>query len=109
MHTRVRRGASAHALALLAHSDHPAFDVVKAAGREGRARVLGGFYARNLAAEGRVRVCDDGEAAPFDAVLDDFVPAIDGPNNSLGHCRIRAKAPLAGGQGAVLDLPGFEA
>src|SRR5258706_457777 len=109
LHARAQRGSAAHALALFAHTDHPAFDVVKADGREGRARVLGGFYARNLATEVRVRVCDDGESAPFDAVLDDFVPAIDVPNNSLGHCRIRAKAPLAVGQWAVLDLPGFEA
>ncbi len=109
LHARVRRGSAAHALALFSHTDHPAFDIVKADGREGRARVLGGFYARNLASEVRVRVCDDGEAAPFDAVLDDFVPAIDVPHNSLGHCRIRAKASLAVGQWAVLDLPGFEA
>ncbi len=108
VHARVRAGSAAHAFALLAHTDHPAFDIVKASGREGRARVLGGFYARNLAAQVRVRVCDDASAEPFDAVLDDFIPALDLANNSLGTCRIRAERPLAVGQWAVLDLPSFE-
>jgi len=108
VHARVRSGSAAHPLALLAHTDHPAFDIVKAGGREGRARVLGGFYARNLATEVRVRVCDDADAEPFGAILDDFVPSLDLANNSLGHCRIRAERPLAVGQWAVLDLPSFE-
>ena len=109
VHTRVHAGAAAHPLALLAHTDHPAFDIIRASGREGRARVLGGFFARNLAREVRVRVCDDEGAAPFEAVLDDFVPSIDVANNSPGHCRIRAERTIAVGQWAVLDLPGFEA
>ena len=109
VHAHVRSGSAAHAVALFAHTDHPAFDVVNADGRDGRARALGGFYARNLAAEVRVRVYDDRDAEPFDAVLDDFVPAIDIANNSPGHCRIRAERPLTVGHWAVLDLPGFEA
>jgi putative aminopeptidase FrvX len=108
VHARVRSGSPAHPLALLAHTDHPAFDLTAVRGREGRARVLGGFYARNLAAEVRVLVCDDAEAEPFGGVLDDFVPALDLANNSLGHCRIRADSALAVGQWAVLDLPAFE-
>jgi putative aminopeptidase FrvX len=108
LHARVRSGTVAHPLALLAHTDHPAFDITRASGREGRARVLGGFYARNLAAEVRVRVCDDAETEPFGAILDDFVPALDVANNSLGHCRIRAERTLVTGQWATLDLPAFE-
>jgi putative aminopeptidase FrvX len=108
IHARVRSGAAARPLALLAHTDHPGFDVVSANGREGRARILGGFHARLLAREVRVLVCDDGATEPFSATLDDYVPAIDVPNNSLGHCRIRADRALAVGQWATLDLPAFE-
>jgi len=109
LHAHVRSGTAAHPLALLAHTDHPAFDIVTASGGEERARILGGFYARFFAGEVKVRVCDDGDAAPFAATLDDFVPSLDLANNSLGTCRIRAEGPLAPGQWAVLDLPGFEA
>jgi putative aminopeptidase FrvX len=108
LHARVRTGRAAHALGLLAHTDHPAFDIVQASGREGRARVLGGFYARTLAREIHVRVCDDASSEPFGAVLDGFVPGIDAANNSPGTLRIRGERDLAVGQWAVLDLPGFE-
>jgi putative aminopeptidase FrvX len=55
-----------------------------------------------------VIVCDDGDAAPFTAILDDYQPSPDLANNSLGHCRIRAKETLRVGQWAALDLPAFE-
>ena len=109
LHARVQGGSPVRSMALLAHTDHPAFEVVRADGNEGRARILGGFYARFFAHEVDVVVCDDEDAAPFKAVLDDYVPSFDLPNNSLGHCRIRAKHPLRLGQWAVLDLPPFEA
>jgi len=109
IHAHVQRGRAARPMALLAHTDHPAFDVVRASGNEGRARVLGGFYERLLRREFRVLVCDDTDAPPFAAVLDDYVQAVDLPNNSLGTCRIRADRPLRVGQWAVLDLPGFDA
>jgi endoglucanase len=109
LHARVHRGTAAHGMALLSHTDHPAFDVVRADGHEGRARMLGGFYARFFANEVPVVVCDDGDAPPFPAVLDDFVPAPDATHNSLGTCRIRSSSRLTTGQWAVLDLPGFEA
>ena len=108
-HARVRSGSAARPLALLAHTDHPGFDVVSAEGREGRARILGGLHARAFAREVRVVVCDDGASEPFAATLDDYTPAIDVANNSLGHCRIRADRALAVGQWATLDLPPFEA
>jgi putative aminopeptidase FrvX len=109
IHARVRSGEAARPIALLAHTDHPAFDVVAAKGREGRARILGGFQPRLLTREVRVLVCDDGASEPFSATLDDYVPAMDLPNNSLGHCRIRADRDLALGQWAALDLAAFEA
>jgi len=109
IHAHVERGRAARPMALLAHTDHPAFDVTRANGNEGRARVLGGFYERVLRREFRVLVCDDTDAPPFTAVLDDYVQAVDLPNNSLGTCRIRADRPLRIGQWAVLDLPGFDA
>ena len=107
VHARSRSGDATHALALVAHADHPAFDVISASGREGRARILGGFYERFFATAVPVLVCDDGETEPFHATLDDFRSAPDVPHNSLGHCRIRAERELAVGQWAVLDLAAF--
>ena len=108
VHARLQRGRPARPMALLAHTDHPAFDVVRANGSEGRARVLGGFYERMLRREFPVLVCDDTDAEPFSAVLDDYEQAPDLAHNSLGSCRIRAQRPLRLGQWAVVDLPGFE-
>jgi putative aminopeptidase FrvX len=108
IHARVRRPGAVRSVALVAHTDHPAFDIVRAEGNQGRARILGGFYARFFAHEVNVIVCDDGDAAPFTAVLHDFEPSPDIVNNSLGHCRISAKEPLTVGQWAALDLPAFE-
>jgi putative aminopeptidase FrvX len=104
---RVRRGKAERALALVAHTDHPAFDVTEARGREGRARILGGLYPEFFATPVRVVVHDDGDGAPFAATLDDYRPAPDAINNSPGHCRIRAFGELRVGQWAVMDLPPF--
>ncbi len=109
VHAEMRRGEPMRSLALVAHTDHPGFDVVFADGTTGRARVLGGFHDRMFAREVRVLVHDDGDAPPFRATLDDFVTELDLAHNSPGHCRIRADRPLAAGQWAVLDLPAFEA
>jgi putative aminopeptidase FrvX len=108
LHARVKRGTAARPMALLAHTDHPAFDVVRAEGTTGRARVLGGFYERTLRRDVRVLVCDDTDAPPFSAYLDRYTQAVDLAHNSLGTCRINSERPLAVGQWAVLDLPGFE-
>src|SRR3954469_608563 len=51
LHARAKRGSSARSMALLAHTDHPAFEVTRTSGNEGRARVLGGFYERLLRRE----------------------------------------------------------
>ncbi|HUQ40949.1 MAG TPA: M28 family peptidase [Candidatus Limnocylindrales bacterium] len=108
LHARSQRSTAARSMALLAHTDHPAFEIIRASGNEGRARILGGFYARFFGRPVQVLVCDDGDTEPFPATLDDFASAPDIPHNSLGHCRIRAARPLHAGQWAVLDLAGFE-
>jgi putative aminopeptidase FrvX len=109
VHARAHLDGAKRSLALVAHTDHPAFDIVDAKGREGRARILGGFYARFFVMGVPVLVCDDGDGAPFRATLDDYRQELDVANNSLGSCRIRAERDLAVGQWAILDLPAFEA
>src|SRR6266850_1550384 len=105
--THVSRGNAKRALALVAHTDHPAFEITEAHGREGRARILGGLYAEFFASPVPVLVYDDADAEPFAATLDDYTPAADAVNNSPGHCRIRGVAELRAGQWAVMDLPPF--
>jgi putative aminopeptidase FrvX len=104
---RVSRGHPKRALALVAHTDHPAFEVTQAQGREGRARILGGLYAEFFTSPVPVVVYDDAEGTPFAATLDDYVPAPDAVHNSPGHCRIRGVDQLRAGQFAVMDLPPF--
>ena len=108
LHTRVHAGRAARSLALVAHTDHPAFEITRASGREGRAKILGGFYARYFAREVPVLVWDERSGGPVKATLDDYVPDVDIADNSLGHCRIRAEGELTVGSFATLDLPGFE-
>src|SRR6185295_899055 len=69
LHARVKRGGAVRSMALVAHTDHPAFEVISASKNEGRARILGGFYARFFAREVNVLVCDDTDAPPFTAIL----------------------------------------
>lgn len=107
VHARLRRG-DARPLVLLAHTDHPAFEVVSAHGHEGIARALGGFRGRALDEPFAVSVYDDRGAGPFPAECDRFVPDLDPVHNSPGRLRIRSDAPLARGQWAVLDLPGLD-
>ncbi|TME74846.1 MAG: M20/M25/M40 family metallo-hydrolase [Chloroflexi bacterium] len=104
---RVTRGPAKRSLALIAHTDHPAFEVTEAYGREGRARILGGLYPEFFAAPVPVLVCDDGDGTPFAATLDGYVSAPDSVHNSPGHCRIRADRELRAGQFAVMDLVPF--
>lgn len=105
--TRLSRGKARRALALVAHTDHPAFEVTVADGHEGRARILGGLYPKFFSSAVPVLVHDDAEGAPFAATLDDYVPAPDVVHNSPGHCRIRAVEELRAGHWAVMDLSPF--
>jgi putative aminopeptidase FrvX len=106
---RVTRGEARRALALVSHTDHPAFEVTEVHGREGRARILGGLYPEYFASSVSVLVHDDGDGVPFAATLDAYVPAPDEIHNSPGHCRISAEGELRPGQWAVMDLPPFVA
>jgi putative aminopeptidase FrvX len=105
--SRTRRADAKRALALVAHTDHPAFEITEAHGREGRARILGGLYPEFFASPVAVLVHDDAEGTPFAGTLDGYLPAPDLVHNSPGHCRIRADAELRAGQWAVMDLPPF--
>ena len=105
---RRHQGDPRRALVLVAHTDHPAFDVVSARGREGRTRVRGGLDPRCFAMPVRVVVHHDDGREPFAAVLDDFVFDLDLVNSSPGHTRIRAERPLEPDMWAVMDLPSLE-
>lgn len=107
LHARVTRG-TARPVVVVAHTDHPAFEVMTAHGSEGSARVLGGFRGGVLDQPAAVLVYDDGGGGPVPATIDRFVPDASLVHNSAGRVRIRAEAPLAPGQWAVLDLPGLE-
>ena len=102
---RVTRGPAKRSLALIAHTDHPAFEVTEAHGREGRARVLGGFRQRVFPAEVAVTVHDDISTSAFRARLSDPVTDVEPLDKSTTVCRIDAESELAVGQFAVLDLP----
>ena len=108
VHARVRRGTARPAV-MVAHTDHPAFEVVSAHGHEGSVRVLGGFRGNVLDVPVQVQLYDDHGGGPWPATLDRFVADLDPVHNSKGRLRIRSGAPLAPGQWTVVDLPGLEA
>ncbi len=105
LHARVSAGTAKRALVFAAHTDHPAFEVVEASGKTGKARVLGGFRQRVLPPNVAVTVHDDIGTASFAAVLTKPIADIEPVHNSTTVCRIDAEEPLAVGQYAVLDLP----
>ncbi len=103
----VRRGEARRPVAFVAHTDHPAFEIVSAHGREGIARVLGGFRGRVLESPANVLVHSD-DARATEVIrgrIDRFVPDLDPVHNSPGRVRIVADASLRAGQWATLDLP----
>ena len=105
LHARVSAGAAKRALVFAAHTDHPAFEVIEASGKTGRARVLGGFRQRLFPPDVAVTVHDDAGTLSFAAALTKPVSDIEPLHNSTTVCRIDAEEPLAVGQYAVLDLP----
>ena len=105
VHARVSVGTAKRALIFAAHTDHPAFEIVEASGRTGKARVLGGFRQRVFPKDVAVTVHSDAGGAPFSAVLTDPVTDVEPLHNSTTVCRIRADRPLVVGQFAMLDLP----
>jgi endoglucanase len=108
VHARVSAGAAKRALIFAAHTDHPAFEIVEASGRAGKARVLGGFRQRVFPTNVAVTVHSDTDEASFAAMLTDPVADIEPLHNSTTVCRIRADRPLTAGQFAVLDLPAID-
>jgi endoglucanase len=108
VHARVSAGAAKRALVFAAHTDHPAFEVIEASGKSGKARVLGGFRQRVFPSNVAVTVHDDTGGTSFGATLSDPVADIEPLHNSTTVCRIRAEKPLAVGQFAVLDFPAAE-
>lgn len=99
------RGQARHAMAFVAHLDHPALEVVEASGRAGRARVMGGLFLEPF--PGNVRVVIQRSDREVPAAISDFVWDPDYEDWSPGIVRIEAEAPLAIGDWAVLDLPAF--
>jgi endoglucanase len=108
LHARISAGTAKRALVFAAHTDHPAFEVIEASGKTGKARVLGGFRQRLFPSDVAVTVHDDAGGGSFAAILSDPVSDVEPLHNSHTVCRIRAEAPLAIGQFAVLDLPSAE-
>jgi putative aminopeptidase FrvX len=105
VHARVSTGAAKRALVFAAHTDHPAFEVIEASGKTGKARVLGGFRQRVFPREVAVTVHDDPASVSFAAVLTEPVTDVEPLHNSTIVCRIHAEEPLVVGQFAMLDLP----
>ena len=105
VHARVSAGGAKRALVFAAHTDHPAFEVIEASGKAGKARVLGGFRQRVFPPDVAVTVHGDAGGVSFAAVLTEPVTDIEPLHNSTTVCRIDAEKPLAVVQFAVLDLP----
>ena len=108
VYARVSHGDAKRALTFAAHTDHPAFEVIDASGKEGVARVIGGFRQSVFPRHARVIVHDDDGGEPFGAALSDAVTDVEPLHNSIAVCRIRAERALRIGQFAVLDLPAIE-
>jgi endoglucanase len=107
LHVRLDRGSPARALAFVAHTDHPGFEVVEAHGTRGRARFRGGIDPRFFAGEFGLVVHRDGIAEGHRARGIGYVHDPVVPDWSAGACEIHAERPLAPGDWAVLDLPAF--
>ena len=107
------RGTAKRALAFVAHTDHPGFELIDVHGSKGRARFRGGIEARYFQrAPVRLVVHRDGIAEGRRATGHDYVHDPVVPDWSAGYCDIQldsgANGPLAVGDWAVLDLPAFE-
>lgn len=101
-----RRGSPKRAVALVAHMDHPAFEVIEAHGRIGRAKVRGGLFRETFRPGVAIAIQRDGRA--FAATGSDLRMDIEPINYSIGHLRLEAAEDLRVGDWGVLDLPSFE-
>jgi putative aminopeptidase FrvX len=106
------RGTAKRALAFVAHTDHPGFELIDVSGTRGRARFRGGIDATFFRGSFPLHVHRDGIAAGHQATGRNYVHDPVVPDWSAGYCDIQlesgANGPLAIGDWAVLDLPAFE-
>ena len=101
------RGDDARPVALVAHMDHPAFDVVETRGTTARAKVRGGLFRETFRPPVPILICrDDGDTIP--AKGSDLTYEIELENYSIGHLGLEADRPLRVGDWGILDLPPFE-
>ena len=105
---QLTRGSAKRALAFVAHTDHPGFEIVEASGTRGRARFRGGIDARYFRSPFSLIVHRDGEADGHRAQGSAYVHDPVEPDWSAGACEVEADRPLAAGDWAVIDLPAFE-
>jgi endoglucanase len=106
------RGTAKRALAFVAHTDHPGFELIDVQGSRGRARFRGGIDATYFRGSFPLVVHRDGVAEGHRATGHGYVHDPVVPDWSAGYCDIQldshANGPLAAGDWAVLDLPAFE-
>lgn len=102
---RSRRGEAKHAMAFVAHLDHPAIEIIEASGRSGRARVRGGLFLEPFA--GALPVVIQRADRELRGVISDFIWDPEYEDWSPGSVRIEAEADLRPEDWAVLDLPAF--
>lgn len=105
------RGSAQRALAFVAHTDHPGFELVDVSATRGLARFRGGIDPKYFSASFPLIVHRDGVAEGRPAMGSGYVHDPVLPDWSAGRCEIRlapgAERPLAIGDWAVLDLPAF--
>lgn len=102
------RGEAKRALAFVAHTDHPGFEIVEASGTRGLARFRGGIDPSYFRSPFKVLVHRDGEPSVQRAMGRAYVHDPVVPDWSAGRCEIEAERPLSVGDWAVLDLEAFE-
>jgi len=101
------RGTTKQALAFVAHTDHPGFELIDVRGSQGRARFRGGIDPSYFRGSFPLIVHRDGVAEGHRATGHGYVHDPVVPDWSAGYCDIDAERPLAVGDWAVLDLPAF--
>ncbi|MBI2886138.1 MAG: hypothetical protein HYY02_02900 [Chloroflexi bacterium] len=99
---RYRRGEADQPLALVAHTDHPGFEVTEAAGDGCRARLLGGVFPEYLHAGVPVRVFHQGQSV---------AGVLTGPSQTSGAGEtffdLRCEEPVAPGDWGVWEMDDF--
>ena len=101
-----RHGGRKRPVALVAHMDHPAFEVVEARGEQGLARVRGGLFRETFRPPVAIAILREGET--IRAQGSELTYDIELVNYSVGYLRIEAEQPLRLGDWGILDLPAFE-